>query len=596
MIGSSLSFIDVSKALQAADLNGMPTMRLCILRNIMLEPLTTYLRHEALLLGFNAEVRLGEYDNVLQDALGGEQTVYDDRTDAILVFLHLEAVSWKLARNFNDLSEAQVRDELDRIRDYCKAVVRDLRDKSQAMILWHGFLPPLFPALGIYDTKARFGQSHAVQVLNAAMQEEVRNVQNAYFVDLGLCMTRVGARYFLDNRYWHMNRAPYTLEAYQEIARESAKYLRPRLGKSKKCLVLDCDNTLWGGIIGEDGLAGIKLGESSLGSAYMEFQQQILDLHHRGIILALCSKNNEGDVWEVFENHPLSVIRRRHIAAWRVNWRDKPTNIRELAVELNIGLDSLVFIDDSDFEVNLVRQELPEVEVLHFPKEQAFQARERLAYCGLFDTLTVSDEDRKRGEMYGAEGERKQLFSSATDMKSYLKSLEMRLLLSPADSFSIPRVAQQTQKTNQFNLTTRRYSEADIASFVSDPNAEVLCIKLADKFGDSGIVGSCILKFASGTASIDTFLLSCRALGRGVEDVFLRHVLLRAKKRGASAVMGEYIPTKKNAQVEHFYERHGFSPVPCRAEAATRQFVFSLDQSIEVDPDHYSEVITRFDI
>ncbi|MHC1791946.1 HAD-IIIC family phosphatase [Solidesulfovibrio sp.] len=595
MIGSALSFTEISKALQAADLNGMPTMGLSILRNIMLEPLVTYLRFEALHLGFNAEIRLGEYDNVLQDALGGE-TVYDERTDAILVFLHLEAISWKLARSFNELSEDQVRGELDCVRDYCKSVVRGLRNRTQAMILWYGFLPPLFPSLGIYDSQIQTGQSHAVQALNAAIQEEVRNVHNAYFVDLGLCLARVGAKNFLDNRYWHMNRAPYTLNAYQEIAHEAGKYLRPRFGKAKKCLVLDCDNTLWGGIIGEDGLAGIKLGESSPGSAYMEFQQQILDLHHRGVILAICSKNNEGDVWEVFDNHPSSVIRRRHIAAWRVNWRDKPTNIRELALELNIGLDSMVFIDDSDFEVNLVRQELPEVEVLHFPKEQAFHARDKLACCGLFDTLTVSAEDRKRGMMYGAEAERKQLLSSATDIKSYLKSLEMRILLCPADSFSIPRVAQQTQKTNQFNLTTKRYSEADIASFASDPNAEVLCIKLSDKFGDSGLVGSCILKFESDTAYIDTFLLSCRALGRGVEDVFLRHIARRARKRGASVVFGDYIPTRKNAQVQHFYKRHGFSPVSCCAQGDVHRFAFALDQPIEDDPDCYSEIITRFDI
>lgn len=595
MTTATPNFADISKALQEADLAGLPVLRLGILRNIMLEPLVTYLRHEALAMGFSAEIRLGEYDNVFQEALGGEQAAYDGQTDAVLVFLHLEGVSWSLARNFNALSQEEARQEIDRVREHCAAIVQGLRARTPAMILWHGFLPPLYPALGIFDAQTENGQLQAVQMLNAAVRSAVRAVPNAYFVDLGLSLARVGGRRFLDNRYWHMGRAPYTLEAYKDIAREEMKFLRARLGKTKKCLVLDCDNTLWGGIIGEDGLAGIKLGESSPGSAYVEFQQQILDLHHRGVILALCSKNNEEDVWEVLEKHPASVIRRRHIAASRINWADKPTNIRDLAAELNIGLDSLVFIDDSDFEVNLVRRELPEVGVLHLAKGQAFHAREMLASCGWFDTLTISQEDRARGGMYAAEAERRQQLSVATDLDSYYRSLEMRLVLSLADAFTIPRVAQQTQKTNQFNLTTRRYSEADISAFVSSPGADVLCVQLSDKYGDSGIVGSCVLRYDGDHAHIDTFLLSCRALGRGVEKIFLNHALRLAQKRGAAVAVGEYIATRKNAQVEIFFAKQGFMELPSEEAPAVRRFALQLDGPIETDPDYYSEIVSKLD-
>lgn len=595
MTASAPSFADISKALQEADLTGLPVLRLGILRNIMLEPLATYLRYGALDLGFNAEISLGEYDNVFQEALGGEQDVYDTRTDAVLVFLHLEGVSWSLSRSFNALSEEEVRQEIGRIREHCAAIAQGLRARTPALILWHGFLPPLYPALGIYDSQTEHGQSQAVQSLNNAVRSAVRAVPNAYFVDLGLSLARVGGRRFLDNRYWHMGRAPYTLEAYEDIAREDMKFLRARLGKTKKCLVLDCDNTLWGGIIGEDGLAGIKLGESSPGSAYVEFQQQILDLHHRGVILALCSKNNEDDVWEVLEKHPASVLRRRHIAASRINWADKPTNIRELAAELNIGLDSLVFIDDSDFEVNLVRRELPEVGVLHLAKGQAFHAREMLASCGWFDTLTISEEDRARGGMYAAEAKRRQQLSVATDLDSYYRSLEMRLVLSLADDFTIPRVAQQTQKTNQFNLTTRRYSEADISAFVNKSDADVLCIQLADKFGDSGIVGSCVLRYEGDQAIFDTFLLSCRALGRGVEEVFLNHALRLARKRGATVAVGEYIATRKNTQVENFYPKQMFVELSSEKTTEVRRFSLRLEGSIKTDPDYFSEIISKID-
>lgn len=589
------SFSDISKALQEADLTGLPGLRLGILRNIMLEPLATYLRHEALGLGYNAEVRLGEYDNVFQEALGGEQTAYDGQTDAVLVFLHMEGVSWNLARNFNALSEVEVRQEIDRVREHCAAIVQGLRARTPAMILWHGFLHPLYPALGIFDAQTEHGQSQAVQALNSAIRSAVRGVPNSYFVDMGQSLARVGGMRYLDNRYWHMGRAPYTLEAYEDIAREDMKFLRARLGKAKKCLVLDCDNTLWGGIIGEDGLAGIKLGESSPGSAYVEFQQQILDLHHRGVILALCSKNNEEDVWEVLEKHPASVLRRRHIAASRINWNDKPSNIRELATELNIGLDSMVFVDDSDFEVNLVRRELPEVEVLHLAKGQAFHAREMLASRGWFDTLTISSEDRERGGMYAAEAERRQMRSAATDLDSYYRSLEMRLSITFADAFTIPRVAQQTQKTNQFNLTTRRYSEADIGAFVSSPDADVLCIQLSDKYGDSGIVGSCVLRYDGDRAIFDTFLLSCRALGRGVEEIFLNHALQLARKRGAAVAVGEYIATRKNAQVENFYAKEGFMELLSEAAPAVRCFALQLDRPFKAVPDYYTEIVSKLD-
>lgn len=595
MSAATPNFADISKALQEADLTGLPVLRLGILRNIMLEPLATYLRHEALTLGFNAEIRMGEYDNVFQEALGGEQTAYDGQTDAVLVFLHLEGVSWNLARNFNALSEEEVRQEIGRVREHCAAIVQGLRTRTPAMVLWHGFLPPLYPALGVFDAQTEHGQTQAVQSLNAAVRSAVRSVPNSYFVDLGLSLTRVGGRRFLDNRYWHMGRAPYTLEAYEDIAREDMKFLRARLGKAKKCLVLDCDNTLWGGIIGEDGLAGIKLGESSPGSAYVEFQQQIVDLRNRGVILALCSKNNDEDVWEVLEKHPASVLRRSHIAAWRINWNDKPSNIRELASELNIGLDSMVFVDDSDFEVNLMRRELPEVEVLHLAKGQAFHARDMLAAHGWFDTLTISREDRERGGMYAAEAERRQLLASVTDLDAYYRSLEMHLSITFADAFTIPRVAQQTQKTNQFNLTTRRYSEADISSFVSSSDVDVLCVQLSDKFGDSGIVGSCVLRYSGNRAVIDTFLLSCRALGRGVEEIFLSYALRLAQKRGAAVAEGEYIATRKNSQVELFYAKQGFTELLSEEASAVRRFALQLDRPIKADPDYYSEIVSKLD-
>ncbi|MBK7917804.1 MAG: HAD family hydrolase [Chloroflexi bacterium] len=360
-----------------------------------------------------------------------------------------------------------------------------------------------------------------------------------------------------------------------EIADEVFKFIRVTKGKIKKCLVLDCDNTLWGGIIGEDGLAGIKLGKTYPGSPFYEFQQEILNLHHRGVILALCSKNNEADVWEVFHNHPDMVLKQEHIAAAQINWNDKASNLRQIASDLNIGLDSLVFVDDSEFEVNLVQQNLPEVEVIHLPATKSVHYRDILASYSGFDTLTLTEEDKKRGAMYRAEVTRNKLRQEVTDLASYYQSLEMVAEINFADTFTIPRIAQLTQKTNQFNLTTRRYTEADVTAMVESPSVDIISLRLGDSFGDLGLVGVCILKYDQTWAEIDTFLLSCRALGRMAEDLFLGHVLELVKVREFHLVKGTYLSTRKNAQVKDFYVKQGFTTI---AETPER-IMFEYDLS-----------------
>ncbi|MBF0098641.1 MAG: HAD family hydrolase [Magnetococcales bacterium] len=595
MLLSSCTFSEIAKSLQSADLAALPVLRIAILRNIMLEPLVTYLRYAAWQLGLNAQVSVGEFDTIMQEALAASPTLYDHDTAVILLFQHLEGISWDLARNFNALSEERVQAEVERVSNQCSQIIHALRGNSSAMIVWHGFLPPIDPALGIFDDQTSHGQGSTVHRLNQTVRQTISTVANAYYIDMGRLMARVGAKHFFDARNWHLWRAPFTLAAYAEIVQEECKYIRARVGKNKKCLVLDCDNTLWGGIVGEEGVAGIKLGLVAPGSVYRELQQQILELYHRGIILALCSKNNEESVFEVLDQHPECVLKRQHLSAWRINWQDKPSNIRELANELNIGLDSMVFMDDSPFEIELVRQALPEVAVIHFTRERLYQIRQLLASSGLFDTLTVSQEDRSRGRMLRAEAERRQLQSASTDLNSYYHSMAMQLVIRFADANSVARVAQLTQKTNQFNLTTRRYSDADIHQFVQADDSEVIHVQLLDKFGDFGIVGVCILKHAPEQTVIDTFLLSCRALSRGVEDVLLLQALRLAKMRGATRVSGVFYPTRKNSQTEFFYPRSGFDAAPPLDSEQARHFVFSLDKELPQAPPFFAAIVSDID-
>lgn len=580
----------IEDRLSASAGSDLPPLRIAVLRNITVEPIQGYLEFMASELRFRAEVAFGGFDTFAQEALGGAPVLLHRELDAVLVFTPLPALSTLLDTGFSGLSPEKVEEEVARLLALFEASIRGIREQTNAMILWHGLEAPLYPALGIQDAQLPWGQAAVVARLNEGLRQALSCVSSAYLVSTQACLARLGARQFYDARYWQIARSPYSRQGLAEIAREDFKYLRALKGRTRKCLVLDCDNTLWGGIVGEDGLEGIKLGSAHPGSAFMEFQREVLSLHRRGVILAVCSKNNLADVMDVFDRHPDMVLKREHMAAWRVNWQDKAGNLREIAAELNIGIDSLVFADDSDFEVNLVRELVPEVQVLHLPLARPADYRWLLAACGAFDLPHLTDEDRKRGELYRAESARNLERAATTDLESYCRSLEMRLQIGRADEMNIPRIAQQTQKTNQFNLTTRRYSDADIRRFANGGGHDVLWLRVADKFGDMGIVGTCVVRYEGADAVVDTLLMSCRALGRGVEDRFLAETIRLARARGAQRMLGQYVPTPKNGQVADFYGRQGFSPAPA-ADGEGRWFVLDLASAPTPGPGVFAEVL-----
>jgi FkbH-like protein len=339
-----------------------------------------------------------------------------------------------------------------------------------------------------------------------------------------------------------------------------------------KVLVVDGDNTLWGGIIGEDGLDGIALGPEYPGSVYVAFQRRLLELRQRGLLLALCSRNNEADVRQVLAEHPHQVLRDEHFAAMRANWDSKPDNLRAIAAELNLGLDAFVFVDDSAHECLAVRRALPQVTVVQTPSEPA-----ALPACldGLarLEILTLTEEDRTRTALYAQERQRRSLAAASDDPEQYLASLEMVMTVGLDDARQAARIAQLTQKTTQFNLTTRRYSEADIRRLAADPDWLVAHFSLADVFGDSGVVGVALVHGLSRTeVEIDSFLMSCRVIGRRAESAFLGYVLDLLGQRGVRVVHAGYAPTARNALVREFWGAHGFAggPQAYRLELASR--------------------------
>ena len=349
-----------------------------------------------------------------------------------------------------------------------------------------------------------------------------------------------------------------------------------------KCLVLDLDNTLWGGVLGEDGVDGIQLGGDYPGKAYSYWQQALKQLAADGVILAVCSKNNETDVQEAWEKNPSMVLKREHFSAVRINWHDKATNMRELAQELNIGLDSMVFLDDNPDERELIRQMLPQVEVLEFPeKPYMLMPFFKELVEKYFRIYAVTAEDRAKNKQYQANAMRKAEQSRFIDFDDYLYSLDLCIDVIPADEHNLPRIAQMTQKTNQFNLTTQRYTEDQVSKLI-DGGWHVYCMAVSDRFGDSGITGTMFMKPVDDTALyIDSLLLSCRILGKGIEEAFFKTVLNLMRLDGYRKVTASYLPTHKNGQTADFYDRMGMTCVRVDDEG-NKHYEMMLDSVFEI--------------
>ena len=582
-----LSFEAIVKSVETQDKErtDIENFQVSFLRNVTLDLMIPYMKFLCYAEGIRAQIDSGNYDTVLQDAAGADYS----NSDLIIICLHPRIAAKKIYANFSSLDANQINEEVSGILSYIESVITHLRKKTSSPILLHNFELPIHPTFGILDYQDTHKQVNVVRRINQEMLQIARKNEGVYIIDMDLLQSRIGSIHLTDERFWHMARAPYSREGYLAIAKEYIKFIRALRGKKKKCLVLDCDNTLWGGIIGEDGLSGIKIGHTYPGSAYRDFQEAILELYNRGVLLALCSRNNKNDVDEVFEKHPDMILRKEQFVAMKINWNEKASSIKEIAEELNIGLDSLVFVDDNEFEINMVTKMLPEVSTLLLPKEPSAYRR-ALEEWGFFDSIVFSEEDKKRSQMYKAEAKRREAKEhfKATDIEEYLKYLEMKIFIGEADSLSAPRISQLTQRTNQFNLTVKRYPETRIDELVSKDKNDVFYITLSDRFGDSGIIGVIIISYEGQNAFIDTFLLSCRAIGRGIEEAMLKVCIDRARERGCENIFGIYVPSKRNHLVKKFYEKNNFSKV--ETEENKIIYVLSLSKAHMTFPAYFKSI------
>jgi FkbH-like protein len=400
--------------------------------------------------------------------------------------------------------------------------------------------------------------ANMIDVINQRLRA-VAQTEDANILSLDERVQQDGLLSWFAPSLWHRAKQEVTPAAAPFYGELVLRIIDAQRGNSSKCLVLDLDNTLWGGVIGDDGLTNIELGQGSAGGeAFVAFQTWVKALSQRGVILAVCSKNDERNALEPFEKHPDMVLRRDDIAAFVANWDDKAANIRRIALNLNIGIDSLVFVDDNPFERNIVRRELPMVKVPELPEDPSFWAT-RIADAGYFEALDITKEDIDRRQLYQAAKVLSDGVVPTTDVEGYLKSLNMRLIWSRFTPVAMKRVTQLINKTNQFNLTTCRYTDAETAAMLEDPSVLGLHLRLIDRYADHGIISVIIGRDGGdGELDIDTWLMSCRVLGRGIEQASLAVLAAEARRSGFRTLVGHYRPTRKNDMVRDHYLGLGF--------------------------------------
>ncbi len=536
----------------------LPTkkVRLAVLGSCTLTHLLPGIRVAGLRRGIWIDTYENDYGQYLQDLSDSQSALYDFQPTAILLALDAYHMTAGVTAGMDATSADAALDEM---KGRIGEAWRLAREAFRCPIIQQAILPVHPPLLGNNEHRLPGSRAWFVTRLNIAIRAMAEQ-EGVDVLALDERAVRDGIGKWHDTALWHRSKqeiAPPAGPLYGDLV---GRWLAAKQGRSAKCLVMDLDNTLWGGVIGDDGLEGIALGQGSpIGEAYAAFQDYARELSRRGVILAVCSKNDEANALEPFDKHPDMVLRRGDIASFVANWQNKADNIRTIAQELNIGLDALCFIDDNPFERNLVRQELPMVAVPEVSDDPTGYPV-ALADAGYFEGLAVTDEDRERTSQYQGNKARDALKAAVTDLPSYLRGLEMQLIWKRFDRIGLQRIVQLINKSNQFNLTTRRYTDEDVLAVMADPHAFGLQLRLTDRFGDNGIIAIIIGRLLDNKdLAIDTWLMSCRVLGRQVEPTTLNLIAQQASKLGAKRLIGEYIPTKKNAMVKDHYAKLGFT-------------------------------------
>lgn len=496
--------------------------------------------------GVNLRIVEAEYDQLAQSAFDPKSIINSSQLDAILISMDCRVLP------FDQGVEA--------VKNFIRDIRRGFLKYSNTPIIFETLCAPPVSLLGSYDIINSGSLSASVAEINNFLVDIVEEYGD-FILDIDKVAKIVGVQNWHNPIHWNSYKLSFAMEMVPVYVDAVGRLLGAIRGRSRKCIVLDLDNTLWGGVIGDDGLSGIILGQGDpLGEAFMDFQRLMLRYREHGIILAVCSKNEHDIALLPFRQHPDMVLKETDIAFFAANWDDKASNLKWIAAELNLGLDALVMVDDNPAERLQIRMALPEVAVPELPEDPSFFSS-IIANSGYFEAVSFSDDDKQRAEQYRANAARKKNRNSASNLDEYLRSLDMHLNVGSFSQLSLPRVTQLANKTNQFNLTTRRYTQAEIEKLCTDPDIITLQGRLADQFGSNGLISIMIGRVSGSVCTIESWLMSCRVIGRKVEDAMLIVMSQLAVRSGATALAGEYIPTQKNALVADLYQRLGFSKI-----------------------------------
>jgi FkbH-like protein len=533
--------IRFAKALKDApeDKGHFTPFRLGYLSNATTDLIAPCIAASAARYGILAEMITAPFDQVFQQAMDPNSELNHMRPDAVLLAL--------------DHRGLPLEQGVDAALEYVNTIRSALRKHSGAPLIVQNIARPPEPMFGHLDRRIQGNLQNTILQMNVALET---TIQDDYLLDVAGLAESVGLLAWHDLSQWYTAKLPFAQKFVPLYAEMVARLIGAVRGKTRKCLVLDLDNTLWGGVIGDDGIGGIALGQGNpKGEAFLAIQRMALSLRERGIILAVSSKNNNDIARTPFREHPDMLLKEDHIAVFQANWEDKASNIKAIAKTLNIGTDALVFLDDNPAERSYVRGALPEVGVPELPSDPAFYPR-ALLFGGYFETVAFSEEDRIRADTYQANAQRAQLEEQVGDVGVFLKSLDMRIHFAPFNATGRARIAQLVNKSNQFNLTTRRYSESDVAKMESDPAYFTMQVRLADHFGDNGMISVIICRDASSVWDVDTWVMICR---RRVEEAVLAQIATAARRAGKSAITGTFIDSKRNGLVRDHYHKLGFS-------------------------------------
>lgn len=567
------SFQELKKIVKRMPTN-MPTVKVALVGDTATQFLATAIKGMGAVRGCQINLFEAEYNQVERQFLDPSSELYQFDADIIILFQSTH----KLGEHHSLLEPAQqehlAEERLLFVQSLCESSA--LAEKKLICLNYSEIEDTVF---GSYATKVRSSLTYQVRKLNMDLMDLSQAYSNLFICDLAGLQNKLGRDFMFASNVYVSTEMILSIDALPFVASRIVDIICAIRGQFKKCLILDLDNTLWGGVIGDDGLEGIQLGHGlGIGKAFTEFQMWVKKLKQRGIIICIASKNNEDTAKEPFLKHPDMVLKLEDIAVFQANWETKVDNIRAIQHILNIGFDTMVFLDDNPFERNMVRENIPEITVPELPNDPG-DYLEFLYSQNLFETASYSLADKDRTKQYQVEAQRVSLQKTFNNEADFLRSLNMISKVSNFTKFNTPRVAQLSQRSNQFNLRTIRYTEADVETMAEDCKVIDLCFTLEDKFGDNGLIAVVIMKtLDKETLFVDTWFMSCRVLKRGMEQFTLNTMVARAKDAGYHYIIGEYLPTPKNKMVASHYESLGFQPIK---GSPTAQYILDIDSYID---------------